>query len=94
VPALDEILDASSRVAFNLELKRATDADYDGLRAGARGGKTRGLGRTLWSSFYDTGRAIALAPDARVGLLISALSIRIVERARELGTGDHPRQAL
>lgn len=101
VPTLDEILDRfGPRIAFNLELKRATDADYDGLEAQALDAvKTRGLlGRTLWSSFYDTvlARLRALAPEARVGLLISSrYPIRILERARELGAeAIHPEASV
>lgn len=101
VPTLDEILDRfGPRIAFNLELKRATDADYDGLEAQALDAvKARGLlGRTLWSSFYDTvlARLRALAPDARVGLLISSrYPIRILERARELGAeAIHPEASV
>jgi len=101
VPTLDEILDRfGPRIAFNLELKRATDADYDGLEAQAlEAVEARGLlGRTLWSSFYDTvlARLRALAPDARVGLLISSrYPIHIVERARELGAeAIHPEASV
>ena len=91
VPTLDEILDRfGAQIPFNLELTRATDADYDGLEAQALASvKDRGLlARTLWSSFYDSvlGRLRALDPDARLALLISArYPIRILERARELG---------
>ena len=101
VPTLDEILDRfGPKIAFNLELKRATDADYDGLEAQALAAvKARGLlGRTLWSSFYDSvlARLRALAPDARVGLLISSrYPIRIFERARELGAeAIHPEAGI
>ena len=91
VPTLDEILDRfGAQIPFNLELKRATDSDYDGLEAQAlKSVKARGLlARTLWSSFYDSvlGRLRALEPDARLALLISArYPIRILERARDLG---------
>jgi glycerophosphoryl diester phosphodiesterase len=91
VPTLDEILDRfGPQIPFNLELKRATDTDYEGLEAQALAAvNARGLlARTLWSSFYDSvlGRLRALAPDARLALLISSrYPIRILERARELG---------
>jgi len=91
VPTLDEILDrVGDQIPFNLELKRAVRADYDGLEAQALAAvRSRGLlARTLWSSFYDSvlGRLRALAPDARLALLISSrYPIRILERARELG---------
>ena len=91
VPTLDEILDRfGPQLPFNLELKRATDTDYEGLEAQALAAvNARGLlARTLWSSFYDSvlGRLRALAPDARLALLISSrYPIRILERARELG---------
>ena len=91
VPTLDEILDRfGPQIPFNLELKRATETDYEGLEAQALAAvSARGLlARTLWSSFYDSvlGRLRVLAPDARVALLISGrYPIRILERARELG---------
>ena len=91
VPTLDEILDRfGPQIPFNLELKRAADADYDGLEAQALAAvDERGLQtRTLWSSFYDSvlGRLRARAPEARITLLISSrYPIRILERARELG---------
>jgi glycerophosphoryl diester phosphodiesterase len=91
VPTLDEILDRfGPQIPFNLELKRATDTDYEGLEAQALAAvNARGLlARTLWSSFYDSvlGRLRTLAPDARLALLISSrYPIRILERARELG---------
>ena len=91
VPTLDEILDRfGPQLPFNLELKRATDTDYEGLEAQALAAvNARGLlARTLWSSFYDSvlGRLRTLAPDARLALLISSrYPNRILERARELG---------
>lgn len=101
VPTLDEMLDGfGSRIAFNLELKRATDRDYAGLEAQALDAVvSRGLlARTLWSSFYDSvlARLRAQASDARIGLLISRrYPVRIFERARELGAeAIHPEAAI
>ena len=91
VPTLDEILDrVGDQIPFNLELKRAVRADYEGLEAQALAAvRSRALlARTLWSSFYDSvlGRLRALAPDARLALLVSSrYPIRILERSRELG---------
>lgn len=101
VPTLDELLDEfGARIALNLELKRGTRGLYEGLEAdvlaavGARGL----LAGTLFSSFYDPvlARLRALAPDARLGLLISVRFPReIVARARALGAeAIHPEAPL
>lgn len=91
VPTLDEMLDAfGSKIDWNLELKKGTRAEYDGLEAIAiEAVRSRGIaGRTLFSSFYDPvlARLRALAPEARIALLISRkYPVRVVERARALG---------
>jgi glycerophosphoryl diester phosphodiesterase len=90
VPTLDEILDHfGPRIAFNLELKRATDADYDGLEAQAlEAVNARGLlGRTLWSSFYDTVLQTLRAdsPGARSGCWYRHAPEHWRERARRVG---------
>lgn len=97
VPTLDELLDGfGSRIAFNLELKRGTRAAYADLEEGTLAAvRARNLlDRTLFSSFYDPvlARLRTLAPDARLGLLISRrFPHRIVERARTLGAeAIHP----
>jgi glycerophosphoryl diester phosphodiesterase len=101
VPTLDEMLDAfGAAIPFNLELKKGTRAEYEGLEARAiEAVRTRGIAeRTLFSSFYDPvlARLRALAPDARVGLLISRrYPVRIIERARALGAeAIHPEAPL
>lgn len=101
VPTLDEMLDAfGAAIAFNLELKKGTRAEYEGLEAQAiEAVRTRGIAeRTLFSSFYDPvlARLRAAAPEARIGLLISRrYPIRIVERARALGAeAIHPEAPL
>ena len=54
--------------------------------------------RSLFSSFYDPvlARLRALAPDARIGLLISErYPVRIVERAQALGAeAVHPEASI
>ncbi|HTY19332.1 MAG TPA: glycerophosphodiester phosphodiesterase family protein [Myxococcota bacterium] len=101
VPTLDEVLDAfGARVAWNLELKRGTRADYAGLEALALDAVARrGLSeRVLFSSFYDPvlARLRALAPQARIGLLLARRSAQsALERARSLGAeAIHPEAAL
>jgi glycerophosphoryl diester phosphodiesterase len=101
IPTLDELLDSfGDRIPFNLELKRSTRSDYDGLEALAvEAVRGRGIAaRTLFSSFYDSvlARLRALAPEARIGLLVSRrYPLRIVERARSLGAeAIHPEAPL
>ncbi len=101
VPTLDEVLDGfGARVAFNLELKRGTMGPYDGLEEAALAAvDTRGLQqRTLFSSFYDPvlARVRALAPAARVGLLLSRRYPQHgVARAQALGAEAlHPEALL
>jgi glycerophosphoryl diester phosphodiesterase len=101
VPTLDEMLDAfGAAIAFNLELKKGTRAEYAGLEAQAIDAvRARGIaGRTLFSSFYDPvlARLREAAPEARIGLLISRrYPVRIVERARALGAeAIHPEAPL
>lgn len=101
VPTLDEMLDAfGDRIAFNLELKKGTRAEYEALESVAiEAVRSRGIAaRTLFSSFYDPvlARLRALAPEARIGLLISRqYPVRIVERARALGAeAIHPEAVL
>lgn len=90
VPTLDEVLDRfGDRIAFNLEIKRGSDAEYQGLEAEAlEAVEKRGLlARTLFSSFYDPvlARLRALSARARIGLLISRRHpVAILERARAL----------
>jgi glycerophosphoryl diester phosphodiesterase len=101
VPTLDELLDRfGARIPFNLELKRATRSAYDGLEREALAAvEQRGLlDRTLFSSFYDPvlARLRALAPAARIGLLLSRRFPRdLVARARALGAeAVHPEASL
>jgi glycerophosphoryl diester phosphodiesterase len=101
VPLLDEMLDAfGKRIPFNLELKRATRGPYAGLAEVAwQALSERGLaGQTLFSSFYDPDlqRLREIAPQARVGLLISRrYPQRALERARSLGAEAlHPEVAV
>jgi glycerophosphoryl diester phosphodiesterase len=71
VPLLEEVLDRyGERIPFNLEIKRGTRADYEGLErlvldAVVRRGLLAGM---LFSSFYDPvlARLRALAPEARI----------------------------
>lgn len=91
VPTLDEMLDGfGAAIPFNLELKQGTRGAYEGLEALAlEAVQARGIAeQTLFSSFYDPvlARLRALAPEARIGLLISCrYPVRIVERALALG---------
>jgi glycerophosphoryl diester phosphodiesterase len=101
MPTLDEVLDAcGARIDWNLELKRPTRGAYEGLEelALAAVRSRRLLPRTLFSCFYDPvlARLRALAPDARIGLLISRRHpVRILERAAALGAeAIHPEAAL
>lgn len=101
VPTLDELLDGfGKRIALNLELKRGARADYGGLEAAALSALlARGLlGGTLFSSFYDPvlARLRELAPEARLGLLISRRHPEgALARARALGAEAlHPERAL
>ena len=91
VPTLTEALDAvGAELPLNLELKRRADrSEYAGLEARALDEvRKRGwLERTLFSSFYDPdlARLRELDPQARLGLLISPRSTRlVVERATAL----------
>ncbi len=101
VPTIDELLDGfGRRIAFNLELKRGAAAFYEGMEAAALAAvDARGLQeRTLFSSFYDPvlARLRALAPAARVGLLLSRRYPQdAVARARALGAEAlHPEAVL
>ena len=101
VPTLDEVLERfGERIAFNLELKRGTRADYPGLeRLALEALERRGLlDRTLFSSFHDPvlARLRALSPAARIGLLLSRrLPDGGLERARALGAEAlHPERSL
>lgn len=101
VPTLDELLDRfGAEISFNLELKKGTSAEYEGLEAQSIAAvRARGIeARTLFSSFYDPvlARLRALAPEARIGLLISQrYPARMVERARALGAeAIHPEAAI
>jgi glycerophosphoryl diester phosphodiesterase len=101
VPTLDELLDGfGARIPLNLELKRATAADYPGLEAAALAAlEARDLlAGTLFSSFYDPvlRRLRALSPAARLGLLVSRrYPERALERARALGAEAlHPERPL
>jgi len=97
LPTLEEALDAvGDRIAFNLELKRLPDYDYQGLeeRVLAEVNRRGLLDRSLFSCFYDTALSDlrALAPSARIGLLVSPRSnVAVVERAKRLGAeAVHP----
>ncbi len=91
IPTLEEALDLiEDRIPFNLELKTAGEAEYEGLEAraleevGARGL----LRRTLFSSFSVSvlTRLRGLEPKARIGLLASGTAeSEIDERARDVG---------
>jgi glycerophosphoryl diester phosphodiesterase len=91
VPLLAEVLDRfGPRIAFNLELKRGTRAEYPGVEAEALAAvEQRGLlARTLFSSFYDPvlARLRQLSSAARIALLLSHESAaQPIERARRLG---------
>lgn len=97
VPRLDEVLDRfGSRVAFNLELKRARRADYPGLEASCLEavGRRGLLDSTLFSSFFESilRRLRALSAAARIGVLCSKpFPGRAIRLARELGAETlHP----
>jgi len=101
VPTLDEVLDLfGERIAFNLELKRGTRADYPGLeRLALEAVERRGLlEQTLFSSFHDPvlARLRALSPEARIGLLLSRrFPDGALERARGVGAEAlHPERSL
>jgi len=101
VPVLEELLEGfAARIPFNLELKRGTRGEYEGLEAEVLAAvRTRGLlERTLFSSFYDPvlARLRRLDPTARLGLLISRRYPRdILARAEALGAeAIHPEAPL
>jgi len=101
VPTLDEVLDGfGARIAWNLELKRGTRADYPGLEAAALEAVERHalLARTLFSSFHDAvlARLRSRSPGARIGLLVSRRHAgAMLERARALGAEAlHPEASL
>jgi glycerophosphoryl diester phosphodiesterase len=101
VPTLEEMLDGfGARIPFNLELKKGTRAEYDGLEAIAiEAVRKRGIAeRTLFSSFYDPvlARLRAIAPEACIGLLISRqYPVDVLARARALGAeAIHPERRL
>ena len=91
VPLLGEVLDRfGPRIAFNLELKRGTRAEYPQVEAEALAAveSRRILARTLFSSFYDPvlARLRELSAAARIALLLSPPDAeRPIERARRLG---------
>lgn len=91
VPTLDEVLDRfGGSIPFNLELKQAGAAPYEGLPAAALAAvESRGLlGTTLFSSFYDPvlHDLRRHAEGARIALLVSPRAPgRWLERARGLG---------
>jgi len=91
VPLLAEVLDRfGPRIAFNLELKRGTRAEYPQVEAEALAAveSRRILARTLFSSFYDPvlARLRELSAAARIALLLSPRDAeRPFERARRLG---------
>lgn len=91
VPTLVEVLDAfGDRIPFNLELKRSTRGDYDGMETAVLAEVSRRglIERTLFSSFYDPVLAALreASAQARIALL---LSLRFphgaIERAKRLG---------
>ncbi len=98
---LEELLDTlGDRIPLNLELKRSDSGDYAGLvpqvldevrRCGL-------LEQTLFSSFYDPVLAElrSLAPEARIGLLISRKAPgAMLERSERLGAeAVHPELAI
>ena len=101
VPTLDEVLDRfGSRIPFNLELKRGTNAEYEGLEALALEHVTkRGLlDRMLFSSFFDPvlKRLRELSDEARIGFLLSRrLPERALERAAAVrAEALHPEASL
>jgi len=101
VPTLDEVLDGfGARIAWNLELKRGTRADYPGLEEAAlEAVERRGLlARTLFSCFSDgvLARLRARSAAARIGLLVSRRHPEaMLERAGRLGAeAIHPEAPL
>jgi glycerophosphoryl diester phosphodiesterase len=101
IPTLDELLeDFGGRIPFNLELKRGTRGEYQGLEADVlRAVRARDLlAGTLFSSFYDAvlERLRRLEPAARLGLLISRrYPVDALARARALGAeAIHPEACL
>jgi glycerophosphoryl diester phosphodiesterase len=75
VPLLDEVLDRfGAALPFNLEIKRGSRAEYEGLEALALSAvSSRGLlERTLFSSFFDPvlARLRSLEARARIGVLV------------------------
>lgn len=91
IPTLDEVLDRfGDRIPFNLEIKRGSAGDYEGIEEQALDAVIqRGLlERTLFSSFFDPvlARLRALSREARIGLLLSRkLPQRAIDRAAALG---------
>lgn len=101
VPLLEEVLDRfGARIPFNLELKRGTKAEYDGLERATLESVVgrRLLPNMLFSSFYDPvlARLRALSEEARIGLLVSRrFPHRAVARARALrAEALHPEDSL
>lgn len=101
VPTLAELLDGfGGRIPLNLEIKRGTAADYEGLeRAALEAVAERGLvEETLFSSFYDPilRRLRDLSARARIGLLVSRRHPQgALERARAVGAEAlHPEREL
>lgn len=101
VPVLEEVLDAfGAGVPFNLELKQRDSGPYAGLveRAVAAVRARGWMDRMLFSSFYDPllYELRALAPEARIGLLVSPRFPRgALERAAALGAEAlHPERSL
>ena len=100
-PTLDELIDGfGDRISFNLEFKRPRPGSYAGLESIVyRRVERRGLvERTLFSCFFDPVLATlrGLAPQARIGLLISQRApIDIEQRAHVLGAeAIHPEASL
>ena len=100
-PTLEEVLDRfGARIPWNLELKRGSRGEYPGLEATTLDAvRARGLvPDVLFSSFHDTvlARLRALAPEARVGLLLSRRAPeRAIERALSLAAeAIHPEAPL
>jgi glycerophosphoryl diester phosphodiesterase len=91
VPTLDEVLDRfGERIPFNLELKRGTASEYEGLERATLEAVVRRdiLPRTLFSSFYDPvlARLRRLSSEARIALLLSRnFPHGAIARARALG---------
>ncbi len=91
IPTLDEVLDRfGSEIAFNLEIKTASDGAYLGLEeAVLEAVDGRGLLESiLFSAFCDgvLGRLRALSSRARLAVLVSARRpAGALERARAVG---------